>query len=48
MDELQRRKIVDVMHALSVIASGRSHNPEISADACWKVLDEVLKIERRG
>ena len=43
MKDEQRSKIVDVMHTLSCIRDGKVIDAEKSADACWKVLDEVLK-----
>lgn len=45
MSEAQKGKILDVMHTLSCIRDGNTFNPRVSADACWKVLQQVLDLE---
>lgn len=45
MKDEARIKVLDVMHTLSVIRDGKAVQPQISAGACWKVLEEVLRIE---
>jgi hypothetical protein len=48
MSEKQRKKIMDVMHTLMCIREGKVHDAEFSAYACWRVLDEVLKLEAKS
>jgi hypothetical protein len=45
MSEEQKQKIQDVMHTLACIQYGRDINAEVSAEACWDVLQEVLDLE---
>jgi len=46
LQKIQRERISDVMHTLSVIFTGQAHDPVISAKACWRVLDSVLELDR--
>jgi len=38
----RRSKMLDVIHTLSVIQTGRAYNVDLSARACISVLDSVL------
>lgn len=44
MTDLQKSKILDVMHTLSCIRDGRATDPKKSAKACWEVLADVLDL----
>lgn len=43
MKRTVKEKIVDVMHTLSCIRDGKVNDVKLSADACWRALDECLK-----
>lgn len=42
MKQVDRLKVLDVMHTLSYIRDGKAHDPKKSATACWEVLNKIV------